>query len=59
MKTGLLTPSEISEILNINYRKVLELIKLGKLPAIQIDRQFRINPKDFDDFLKKNKVKGF
>tara|TARA_B100001250_G_scaffold79095_1_gene64972 strand:- start:1234 stop:1401 length:168 start_codon:yes stop_codon:yes gene_type:complete len=47
----LLTPQEVSKILKINYRKVLELIHLKKLPAIQIEKQFRIKESDLYAFI--------
>jgi len=54
----LLTPFEVSDILNIHYRKVLELILLGSLPAFQVGRQYRINRLELDNYLSKNRVKG-
>ena len=47
----LFTPKEASSILKINYRKVLELIHLKKLPAIQIEKQFRIKESDLYAFI--------
>ena len=47
----LLTPKEVSNMLKINYRKVLELIHMKKLPAIQIEKQFRIKESDLYAFI--------
>jgi len=59
MNSQLLTPSDVSDILKINYRKVLELILLGVIPAYQVGRQYRISQIDLNNYLSKNKVKGF
>jgi len=55
-QSQLLTPSEVSDILKVNYRKVLDLILLGKLEAIKIGRQYRIPESSILIFLKNNKV---
>ena len=59
MNTQLLTPSEVSDILKVNYRKVLEMIVLGELAAFQIGRQYRVDESELENYLSKNKVKGF
>ena len=55
-QSQLLTPSEVSDILKVNYRKVLDLIILGKLEAIKIGRQYRILESSLLTFLRNNKV---
>ena len=55
-QSQLLTPSEVSDILKVNYRKVLDLIILGKLEAIKIGRQYRIPESSILTFLRNNKV---
>ena len=52
----LLTPRDVSKLLKINYRKVLELIHLKKLPALQIERQFRIKESDLYSFIEDRMV---
>ena len=59
LKSKLLTPSEVSDILKVNYRKVLEMIVLGELAAFQIGRQYRVDESELENYLSKNKVKGF
>ncbi len=54
-----LTPKEIADILDINYRKVLDLIALGNLPAYKIGKIYRISKVDFHDFMEKSKYKSF
>ena len=55
-QSQLLTPSEVSDILKVNYRKVLDLILRGKLEAIKIGRQYRIPESSILTFLRNNKV---
>ena len=55
-QSQLLTPSEVSDILKVNYRKVLDLILLGKLEAIKIGQQYRIPESSILTFLRNNKV---
>ena len=57
IQSQLLTPSEVSDILKVNYRKVLDLIILGKLEAIKIGRQYRIEKSELLNYLEKNKIK--
>jgi len=57
IQSQLLTPSEVSDILKVNYRKVLDLILLGKLEAIKIGRQYRIEKSELLNYLEKNKIK--
>ena len=52
----ILTPHEIANRLNINYRKVPELILLGDLCAFKIGRQYRVKESDFESFINSNKV---
>ena len=52
----LLNPHQVANILAINYRKVLDLINLKKLPAIKIERQYRIKESDLYAFIEDNRV---
>ena len=56
LESELLTPSEVSDILKINYRKVLDMILLGDISAIKIGRQYRIDKCDLLEYLNNNKV---
>ena len=58
-KDQLLTPKQVAEKLQINYRKVLELIALGKLNAYRIGSVYRIEPGELFDFLQKHKYKSY
>jgi putative molybdopterin biosynthesis protein len=52
-----LTIDEVSKTLNLSKMTIYRYINAGKLPAYKFGREFRIEPKDFDDFLKENKIK--
>ena len=54
----LLTPKDVSKILQLRYNKILALIKLGQLKAIRIDKSFRITEYDLHDFIEKNRYKS-
>lgn len=48
---NLLTTKPVTEILDLKYPKTLELIKLGKLNAIKIDKSFKITENDLHNFI--------
>mgnify|MGYP001496860693 CR=1 FL=1 len=56
LEAELLTPSEVSDILKINYRKVLDMILLGDISAVKIGRQYRIDKYDLLEYLNNNKT---
>ena len=51
------TPKEVGDILKVNYRKILDLIIIGKLSAIRIGRQYRISENELKEYLEKQKYK--
>ena len=51
------TPKEVGDILKLNYRKILDLIIIGKLSAIRIGRQYRISENELEEYLEKQKYK--
>jgi len=51
------TPKEVGDILKLNYRKILDLIIIGKLSAIRIGRQYRISENELKEYLEKQKYK--
>ena len=54
----LLTPEQVSKNLRVSVFTVYRWIKSGKLKAIKLTpRLFRIEEKDFNQFLKKHKTK--
>ncbi len=44
------SPHTVAETLDISYRKVLDLIKLGKITAIKIDKVYRISESELNRF---------
>jgi excisionase family DNA binding protein len=59
MKTEatLLTPEQVSEILQIHILTVYNYIKQGKLGAIRLGRSYRISSDDLTSLLELNRVK--
>ena len=56
INTNLLTPEQVSEILQINTLTVYSYIKKGKLGAIRLGRSYRIDPEDLDRLIESNRV---
>lgn len=52
-----LTVEEIATRLQVGEPTVRRWIRTDQLPAIQINRQYRITKSDFDTFLRKRKKK--
>jgi excisionase family DNA binding protein len=53
---NLLTPEQVSEILQINVLTVYKYIKTGKLEAIRLGRSYRILPEGLDHLIKSHRV---
>ncbi len=53
----LLTTEQVAELLQIHINVVREWLKKGKLPGIKLGREWRIDPRDLEEFLEKNKVR--
>jgi len=51
------SPKEIATLLKVNVITVRRWIDKGKLPAIKLDKDFRITKKDLDNFLEQRRVK--
>ncbi len=43
---------ELAEMLQVNIMTIYRYIRAGKLKAYKIGKEFRIDKKTFDDFLK-------
>ncbi len=54
--SNLLTPGQVSEILQINILTVYAYIKKGKLGAIRLGRTYRIVPEDLERLLEMSRV---
>jgi len=48
----LLTLDEVAKLLRVHPNTVRNMIKLNKIPYIQIGRQYRFLPKELMEFLK-------
>ena len=48
---------EVAKLLKVVYLTVYRWIRAGKLPAYQVEKQYRINKADFDKFMQSYKVK--
>ena len=51
------TAREVADILKVNIMTVYRYIKAGKITAYKIGKEFRIEKKEFDDFLDRVKTK--
>ena len=56
MKSTYLTVREVADILRINVLTVYEYIKSGKVRALKLGRNYRIDVEEFNRFIKKNSV---
>ena len=54
----LLKPKDVVSILQLRCNKILELIKLGELKAVQIGKSYRITEYDLHDFIENNRFKS-
>jgi excisionase family DNA binding protein len=48
-----LTITQVSEILNVNYRTIRDLIHTKKIPSIKIGRVYRISRAHLNQFIAK------
>ena len=48
---------ELAKKLEVNIMTIYRYIKAGKLKAYKIGKEFRIDKKEFDEFLEKVKTK--
>lgn len=52
----LMTPKDVALRLDVHYRKVMELIKAGDIPAYRIGNQYRIKKEALDKYINNNAV---
>ncbi|MGI5891238.1 MAG: helix-turn-helix domain-containing protein [Bacillota bacterium] len=50
------TIKEIMEIIPLSYAFIIELIRLKKLEAVKVGRQYIIPKSSFEEFIKNNKI---
>lgn len=51
------TSAELAKKLKVNVMTIYRYIKAGKLKAHKIGKEYRVNSKEFEDFLQKVKTK--
>jgi excisionase family DNA binding protein len=47
---------DLAEMLKVNIMTIYRYIKSGKIKAHKIGKEFRIDKKSFDDFLKETRI---
>lgn len=52
-----MTAQETADILKVNIMTIYRYIKAGKIKAYKIGKEFRIEKKEFNNFLNKVKTK--
>jgi len=52
MKSKFYTPFEISEMLRVNKMTIYRYIRAGKIKAYKIGKDYRIEEKEYERFLK-------
>jgi len=57
MTTKFYTPQEISEMLRVNIMTIYRYIRAGKITAHKIGKDYRIDEKEYEEFLKSIKTK--
>ena len=50
------TAREVSKVLKIHYRRVLDEITLGRLSAFKVGKQYRVLQSSLDRYVQDNKV---
>lgn len=56
--TSCLTLEEVARELKIHRETIRRYVREGKMKAIKLDRVWRVEEKDFRDFLDQRKVTG-
>lgn len=57
MKKEFYTPAEIAEKLRVNIMTIYRYIKAGKINAYKLGKDFRIEVKEYEKFLKSIQTK--
>lgn len=55
-KTEFYRAQELADLLKVNIMTIYRYIKSGKLPAYKIGKEFRVEKKAFDEFLKRTRA---
>ena len=57
MTTKFYTPQEVSEMLRVNIMTIYRYIRAGKITAHKIGKDYRIEEKEYERFLKSIETK--
>jgi excisionase family DNA binding protein len=52
MSTEFYTPAEVADMLRVNIMTIYRYIKAGKIKAYKLGKEFRIDVKEYERFLK-------
>lgn len=52
----MLTVDQVAQKLNVSRNTVISLVKKGQIKAIKIGDQYRIDPKQFEEFMTASEV---
>jgi len=55
--SNLLTPEQVSKILQVHVLTIYSYIRRGELEAIRLGRSYRVTPQDLALFIEANRVK--
>lgn len=58
MKSRLLRPEEVAELLNISKSLAYRLLQQGQIPAVRFNRTVRVRKADLEAFLKRSSTSG-
>ncbi len=51
MEARLLTPRQVADFLQVDFRTVYHLLRSGKLSGVKVGRVWRIRPVDIEEYL--------
>lgn len=57
MKEEFYTAKDLADKLKVNIMTIYRYIDAGKIKAYKIGKEFRVDKKSFEDFLKKAEIK--
>jgi excisionase family DNA binding protein len=52
MEAKLLTPQQVADFLQVDFRTVYHLLRTGKLAGVKVGRVWRIRPEDVEEYLR-------
>ena len=52
------TAMEVSKLLKIHYRKLLDELTLGRLSAFKVGKQYRVTESSISSYIQDNKVEN-